>query len=101
MMQLSQTAEDFAAYVLGTFARHDLTETERHAAVTLLATLPSNTTLQQFIAAASPENVARAGLPDTVAADLQPVLSALELNLSYAGRYAALFEHADAKPHAA
>lgn len=101
MMQLSQTAEDFAAYVLGKFAGHDLTDAERHAAVTLLATLPSDTTVQQFIAAASPENVTRAGLPDTVAADLQPVLSALERNLSYAGRYAGLFGHPGAKPHAA
>lgn len=91
-MKLDNAAQDFMSHVLWRHTQVDLTDVERHAAVTLLETLPRDTLIKDFMQAASPEAIARAGLPASVAEDLKPLLSRLELNLCYAGQFAALFD---------
>lgn len=95
-MDLDHNALAHMTHTLQKFTYADLSDVERRAAATLLRTLPHDTLIKDFMLAASPDAVARAGLPAAVAEDLAPLLSRLERNLCYAGQFAALFDVAAA-----
>lgn len=97
-MELDENALEHMAHTLQKFTYADLSDAERRAAASLLQTLPRDTLLKDFVHAASPDAVARAGLPASVADDLKPLLSRLELNLCYAGQFAAMFEATSLSP---
>ena len=91
-MKLDDDALEFMAHTLQVFTQVELSVEERTAAFTLLRALPQDTLIKDLITAASPEEVARRGLPASIAETLKPLLSRLELSLPYAGRFASLLE---------
>jgi hypothetical protein len=97
-MELDEDALEHMTHTLQKFTYSDLSQAERRAAATLLQTLPRDTLIKDFMHAASPSAIARAGLPASVAEGLKPLLSRLELNLCYAGQFAAMFDAAAPSP---
>lgn len=93
-MNIEKKASRFLTELLGKFAGIDLTDEESQAASMLLCTLPDSACIKDFIKAARSEEVERAGLPSNIAEVLAPLVTRLELNLPYAGRFASLFESA-------
>ncbi|MDR6208179.1 hypothetical protein [Paraburkholderia graminis] len=85
-------ASQYLVDLLGKIAGYELSDEERRAAFKLVCTLPDRATIKDFMAACEESDAARVGLPAEVARTLQPLSSALERNVSYAGKYASLFE---------
>jgi hypothetical protein len=85
-------ASQYLVDLLGKIVGYELSDEERRAAFKLVCTLPDRATFKDFTAACDESDAARAGLQVAVARILQPLSAALERNVSYAGKYASLFE---------
>ncbi len=92
MDKIEVEASQYLVDLLGKVAGYELSDEERRAAFKVACTLPDRATLKDFIAACGESDAARAGLPVAVARTLQPLSAALERHVSYAGKYASLFE---------
>ena len=92
MDEIEVEASRYLVDLLGKVAGYDLTDEERRAAFKVACSLPDRATLKDFIAACNEGDAVRAGLPVELACTLKPLSSALELNVSYAAKYASLFE---------
>ena len=91
MDKIEAEASEYLAHTLGKFTFTELNDEERHAAFLLACTLPDRAVIKDFIAAASETEVARAGLPRTVAQTLAPLVVRLE-SIAYAARFSSLFD---------
>lgn len=91
MKQVDADASGYLAHTLGKFTFTSLSDEEREAAFMLACTLPDRAVIKDFIVAASEAEVARAGLPVSVAKTLAPLVARLG-NIAYAARYSSLFE---------
>ncbi|MEZ0601943.1 hypothetical protein ACAX43_07285 [Paraburkholderia sp. IW21] len=91
MDKIEVEASQYLVDLFGKVAGYELTDEERRAAFKVACTLPDHATLKDFIAACDEGDAVRAGLPVEVASTLKPLSSALALHVSYAGKYASLF----------
>jgi len=87
-MEASQWLTDY----LGQLAGAELSEAERHAAFMLICTLPNDTTLKGFVEAADVTRVKQAGLPESVAQNLAPLVDRLKKRVADEGWFGKFFE---------
>lgn len=85
-------ATEYLAHTLGKLARVDLTDEERDAAFRLACQLPCTATVRDFMDACDDANAIVLAIPAETIQTLGPLVAALRQGISYAGKFASLFE---------